>query len=48
MREAGRGRTLSNRDREILGETAKITISRNANGADSYIDDILFSLEKKN
>jgi hypothetical protein len=44
MREAGRGRTLSNRDREILGETGR-TIS---NMDRSYIDDILSSLEKKN
>jgi hypothetical protein len=44
MREAGRGRTLSNRDREILGETGR-TISDMDRG---YIDDILSSLEKKN
>jgi hypothetical protein len=44
MREAGRGRTLSNRDREILGETGR-TIS---NMDRRYIDDILSSLEKKN
>jgi hypothetical protein len=42
--EAGRGRNLSNRDREILGETGR-TIS---NMDRSYIDDILSSLEKKN
>jgi hypothetical protein len=41
--EAGRGRNLSNRDREILGETGR-TIS---NMDRSYIDDILSSLEKK-
>jgi hypothetical protein len=45
MIEAGRGRTLSNRDREILGETGR-TISRNMDR--QYIDDILSSLEKKN
>jgi hypothetical protein len=44
MIEAGRGRTLSNRDREILGETGR-TISDMDRG---YIDDILSSLEKKN
>ena len=38
------GRTLSNRDREILGETGR-TISNMDRG---YIDDILSSLEKKN
>jgi hypothetical protein len=42
--EAGRGRNLSNRDREILGETGR-TISDMDR---SYIDDILSSLEKKN
>jgi hypothetical protein len=42
--EAGRGRNLSNRDREILGETGR-TISDMDRG---YIDDILSSLEKKN